>query len=403
MYNEVSSIRRLKAIDWTLPDAWTIHSVHDFHWFRAKFIPQIPAILINHFTHVGDVVLDPFCGCGTTLVESLRFGRQSIGVDIVPLACLIARVKTHLIEPGFLEEKADEFVRTLQKNFTLAFDEGLIYNESKGELNKRISESIPNFPNKEKWFHPRTLKELGLIWTNIEAEKKEDIRDFCTVCFSSILKRCSSQVEHWGYVADNMLPQELLYRNAFFYFRKKLLQMIRGMKDLYQDCKKLGLSKEDLNKLTSIYNIDARKLHPIDSSSVNLIVTSPPYPNVTDQTKMHRLSFYWLKYDMKDCQQKEIGARWKRARKNALQDYFKEMTECISEMHRVMKKYGHLCIVLGKPTGDYARSLIMEQLVSAIKSFGFVFVTKLERKVISQAIAAKKVPEEEIIIFRREE
>lgn len=411
MYTGATDIKRLEAIDWTLLDAWTLHGVHDFHWFRAKFIPQIPAILINHFTKPDDVVLDPFCGCGTTLVESLRFGRKSFGVDIVPLACLISKVKTHLINPMYLKEKSEQLLKSLKKDFAVAFEKSVIYEESKGKLIEKIHQNIPGFPNKEKWYHPKTLKQLGLIKAHIKDEKAHEVKDFYTVCFSSILKRCSSQTEHWGYVADNMVPRKLLYRDTYHIFEKKLRRLVHGMETLYEDCEKLDHSMEELNQSTKVYNVDARNLDLIDSDSVDLVVTSPPYPNVTDQTKMHRLSFYWLghdmseinwlKYDMRESKKKEIGARWKRGRKNALEDYFKEMSDCISEIWRAIRKNGYFCIVLGNPLGDDARSRTIERLVSDIKNIGFAFITRLERKVVSQAIAAKRVPEEEIIIFQK--
>ena len=63
--------------------------------YPAKFIPEIPRQLIELF-HPGDTsgVLDPFCGSGTTLVETIDAGLDAWGIDLNPLACLIAKVKT---------------------------------------------------------------------------------------------------------------------------------------------------------------------------------------------------------------------------------------------------------------------------------------------------------------------
>ena len=49
---------------------------HNFHSFPAKFVPQIPKIVIERFTKPKDLVLDPFCGSGTTLVEAKLAGRN---------------------------------------------------------------------------------------------------------------------------------------------------------------------------------------------------------------------------------------------------------------------------------------------------------------------------------------
>src|SRR5207248_2577970 len=66
---------------------------HGLHRFAAKFVPQVPAWALDHFGSRASVVLDPFMGSGTTLVEGILRGGTTIGVDIDPLARLIARAK----------------------------------------------------------------------------------------------------------------------------------------------------------------------------------------------------------------------------------------------------------------------------------------------------------------------
>ncbi|MGC9468221.1 MAG: DNA methyltransferase [Anaerolineae bacterium] len=53
-------------------------------WYWGNFIPQIPRQLMARYTRAGDVVLDPFCGSGTTLIECRRLGRHGIGVELNP-------------------------------------------------------------------------------------------------------------------------------------------------------------------------------------------------------------------------------------------------------------------------------------------------------------------------------
>ena len=56
--------------------------------YHGNFVPQIPFQAIRRFTKPGDVVLDPFLGSGTTLIECRRQGRQGIGVELIePTAC----------------------------------------------------------------------------------------------------------------------------------------------------------------------------------------------------------------------------------------------------------------------------------------------------------------------------
>ena len=85
---------KLDSVAWDFTDADSRAGAHSMHPYPAKFIPQIPRALIELF-HPGDdsAVLDPFCGSGTTLVEAASYGLQGIGVDLNPLATLVARVK----------------------------------------------------------------------------------------------------------------------------------------------------------------------------------------------------------------------------------------------------------------------------------------------------------------------
>src|SRR3989339_1416472 len=76
----------------------TTYLTHNFHTYPAKFIPQIPKSAILQFTKEGDTVLDPFCGCGTTLVEAKLLNRNAIGVDLNPIATLVSKAKTNKID-----------------------------------------------------------------------------------------------------------------------------------------------------------------------------------------------------------------------------------------------------------------------------------------------------------------
>ena len=75
------------------------YATHGIHRYPAKFIPQIPRFCIESYSEIGDDVLDPFMGSGTTLLESFILGRNSYGIDIHPLARLIAKVKTTPLIP----------------------------------------------------------------------------------------------------------------------------------------------------------------------------------------------------------------------------------------------------------------------------------------------------------------
>src|SRR6476620_1771725 len=112
---ELTIITNLCCLDWEFKTAHTGYYTHRCHPYSAKYIPQIPNLLISNFTKKNDLVLDNFVGSGTTLVESKVLGRNAIGVDINPLACLISKVKTTVIKKSTMRE-ISHFLVSLQSD-----------------------------------------------------------------------------------------------------------------------------------------------------------------------------------------------------------------------------------------------------------------------------------------------
>ena len=94
------------ALDLDFAGQKTAYATHGLHSFAAKFPPQLARWGIETFSRPGEVVLDPMAGSGTTLVEARLLGRSAFGVDIDPLARLIARVKATALAPELLEAAA---------------------------------------------------------------------------------------------------------------------------------------------------------------------------------------------------------------------------------------------------------------------------------------------------------
>src|SRR3990167_7468435 len=80
----------------------TTKHVHRLHPYKGKFIPQLVGYFIdshlnNHKKNVffksGDIILDPFMGSGTTIIQSLEMGIHSVGIDVSRFNCLIGEIK----------------------------------------------------------------------------------------------------------------------------------------------------------------------------------------------------------------------------------------------------------------------------------------------------------------------
>ena len=99
---------------------------HNFYRYPARFSPRFVRAAIEAFTLPGDCVVDPFVGGGTTLVEALALGRNSVGIDISELATFVAEVKTTLFSDDEFRmlERWARYVpgRVDMRNYAVHFD-----------------------------------------------------------------------------------------------------------------------------------------------------------------------------------------------------------------------------------------------------------------------------------------
>ena len=122
---------------------------HGFHKYPAKFIPHIPkwAILKYLNGNKDKNILDPFCGSGTTLVEGILAGYNTIGIDIDPLSAMISKVKTTRLDEKELKFISEWLVKELKT-------------KKKG-IFKPDCETI------EHWFTKDAISKLSIIITLI--------------------------------------------------------------------------------------------------------------------------------------------------------------------------------------------------------------------------------------------
>ena len=151
----------------------TNYLTHGIHSYTAKLIPHIPRYFIEKYTKRGDVIFDPFCGSGTTLLEARFLSRNAIGIDINPLATLISEVKTTPLD-------IDELSLAIR-----------LVKEDVKNSNRKLTVV---FPNIDYWFCKKARNELSRIKFSIESLNgrfSESLYRFLLVCFSSIIRKSS--------------------------------------------------------------------------------------------------------------------------------------------------------------------------------------------------------------------
>lgn len=256
------------------------YGVHFFHHYTAKFIPQIPSRIIRQYTTGNSIVLDPFMGSGTTLVEAKMLGCHSYGLDTNPMAIKIAQAKTLKFNNDTVNE-INTFLKWLAKK----------------KLNQDIKiDSLPNnilFDGSNLWFRNDVAFYLNEILHEIE-KYSPAVKNFIEVGLSTLLKGISNARMD---SVTPVLPDKPVYIDRKHYYREvnnltrnipvyyRLHSQIRRMKSAI-----LEFNKESDEKLICKPILgDARELNKhIDHC--DLVVTSPPYWSAQNYEKIHMLS-----------------------------------------------------------------------------------------------------------------
>jgi len=243
---------------------------HQIHRYPAMFIPQVIRKLLLQYTNVGDFVLDIFNGSGTTTVESAITSRESCGLERNPLAHLIAKVKTTLVDIDLLIESYEELAN--------------LYFESKA-VNKKYFENI-GF-----WFSPESIDYLSCLLTSIEQINDSDFQDIFKVSFSSIV-RDVSLVRHNGFKLhrdEKKLNKKWEKKEIFRLFHDAFIKSLIGLAQL-------NLRKDSFRQ-PELKCIDSTKFQDYLEGKADLIITSPPYGDSRTTVaygQFSRLSSQWL-------------------------------------------------------------------------------------------------------------
>jgi DNA modification methylase len=373
---------------------------HGIHKFPAKFFPELPRYLIRKYSNIGETVLDPMCGSGTAILEAMLNNRIGIGIDIDPIARLITKVKTTPIVPETLAFAVQHLMTQIQEL----------------ETNSEHEPLIPEFHYRDNWFRSFVLRELAIISDSIERllskhqrnTEWQHIGDFFRVVLSSIIRDVSNADSHCTRtVLRKKVVKSLSPGDTYSKFSQKLFQQGNAISELSQISQKLDVSEVQLPIANAIQT-------GLDTNSVDLALTSPPYINAVDYPRTHQLEMYWLglleKGTLSSVKRRYIGTEtvYKNEYNNLKTSgyetldpilekiynsdprrsfivfkFFEDMEQQLAEMFRVLKPGSRYCVAIGnnliRGVEERSDKILSEIATSAI---GF----ELERTFFSKLI-----------------
>jgi DNA modification methylase len=323
-----------------------------YNWFPYKH--SYSKDLVEYFISVfklskGSWVLDPFCGSGTTLLACKYNEINSLGYDILPFSVYITNVKLKDYEYNELSDNL---------NFICAVP----YSSNHHLI-------LPDIPIVSKAFSPSIIDELLQLKYKIEKIDNFKIKAFFNSGLLRILESVSNTAKSGGFlrlierdISSNNIP------NIFTHYIRKMMEDVNVLNKL-KTSKKVS-SKAKLG--------DSRKLST--KRKFDAIITSPPYLNRHDYTRVYSLEMIFdfvntnddLKKIRYNTLRSHVEARKKFKVSNyekpkkldtilneikireinnpqiiaMIEGYFEDMYLSLAEMHRCLKKEGKIALVV---------------------------------------------------------
>jgi DNA modification methylase len=333
-------------------------------------------------------VLDPMMGSGTVLAVARAKGHQAFGADLDPLAVLISRVWTTPVDRRVTLDAASNILAAAKRHF-----KGL---HAGGAYPSRATEETRRFVR--YWFDPYARRQLASLALKISRVKEEAIRNLFWCAFSCLIitKQAGASL---AMDLSHSRPHKKFSTAPIKPFNRFLRMVERVLVST------IAKGQKSRGPKAAIYEADAREL-PIRSSSIDLVLTSPPYLNAIDYMRCSKFSLVWMGHSVEKlrslrgaCVGTEIGADERQASReivailnevdyknnldsrsrSILLHYILDMKNAMAEAARVLTKGGRAIYVVGENTlsGTYIRTSAILQAVG--KQIGFKLIKRTSR------------------------
>lgn len=404
-----------------LKESDTTKHVHRLHPYKGKFIPQLVEYFLDSHTDdfkkgtyfkKGDIILDPFCGSGTTLVQANELSMHAIGVDVSAFNSLISNVKISKYDFVDLKNELQNITNSLKqfsvKSDTIKFENELISGLNKfnnkyfpspefkyklkhgqvdedvyGDEKQKVFLSIfiglfkkyniklnQEKPEKfiDKWYLDNVRKEIDFVYNLIEKIRNENIKSIVSVILSRTMRSCRATthadlatlkepVTSTYYCSKHGKICKPLFSIISWWMRysedtiNRLSEFNKIRTNTYQIC--LTADSRNIDLIGELKNKNLAFADLVKNLKIKGIFSSPPYVGLIDYHQQHAYAYDLLGFERKD--EFEIGPLSKGQSQEARDLYIKGISDVLTNCKRFLAEDSNVFLVANDKYNIYPK------------------------------------------------